>query len=254
MNLEKYKKTIIEEQQKRIWHIIFISCFLQILFYNLLKTLKFPIPTTLSIIPVIIIYYKNRSNIKKYFPKNNKIKIGISIHIFIFLFSFFYILTINYLFYIAKYLPSFGFQSITNFFDSKLDLFITTVIIAPICEEIIFRGMMLNYFLKKIEKKWLAIIFNSIIFTILHLNIQASVPLFIMSIFFCYIYLKTQNIFYPIGFHIILNLIANTEINNIIISDYFIFKNNPLLLVFLIFSAAIFLFYIRKNSKKLSLK
>lgn len=82
--------------------------------------------------------------------------------------------------------------------------FILTVIIAPIVEEILFRGVMLHRFTIKWGVKW-AILASSTIFAIFHNDIIGA---FIFAIVMCILYIKTASILVPIVAHIINNLLA----------------------------------------------
>jgi membrane protease YdiL (CAAX protease family) len=82
--------------------------------------------------------------------------------------------------------------------------FIVAVIIAPIVEEILFRGVMLHRFTIKWGVKW-AILASSIIFALFHADIIGA---FIFAIVMCILYIKTASILVPIVAHIINNLLA----------------------------------------------
>jgi len=82
--------------------------------------------------------------------------------------------------------------------------FIVAVIIAPIVEEILFRGVMLHRFTIKWGIKW-AIMASSIIFALFHADIIGA---FIFAIVMCILYIKTASILVPILAHIINNLLA----------------------------------------------
>ena len=86
----------------------------------------------------------------------------------------------------------------------------SSIIFAPLIEELIFRKT-----IKKIFKyKYLFIIISGLIFGILHISnfkdineILFSIPYIIMGIDFAYIYYKTDNIFTTISFHLLHNLV-----------------------------------------------
>ena len=86
----------------------------------------------------------------------------------------------------------------------------STVIFAPISEELIFRKSIKNIF----KNKYLFIIISGLIFGILHIqnfgdinDILFSIAYIIMGIDFAYIYSRTNNIFTTMTFHICHNLI-----------------------------------------------
>lgn len=94
--------------------------------------------------------------------------------------------------------------------------FISVVILAPIFEELIFRGMILNTLTK--YNKMFAIIVTSLLFGLLHLNITQAIPAFFMSLVLCYMYVQTDSILVTILAHAGNNLLALMSVY----SDYFV--------------------------------
>lgn len=84
--------------------------------------------------------------------------------------------------------------------------FISVVILAPIFEELIFRGMILNALTK--YNKMFAIIVTSLLFGLLHLNITQAIPAFFMSLVLCYMYVQTDSILVTILAHAGNNLLV----------------------------------------------
>lgn len=84
--------------------------------------------------------------------------------------------------------------------------FISVVILAPIFEELIFRGMILNALTK--YNKMFAIIVTSLLFGLLHLNITQAIPAFFMSLVLCYMYVQTDSILVTILAHAGNNFLA----------------------------------------------
>jgi len=90
---------------------------------------------------------------------------------------------------------------------SPVLLIITVVIVAPIFEEIIFRGI----FLKRLALTYSntkAIIIYSLIFAIVHFNINQSVNVFFIGIIFGIIYVKTKSLTACIWAHFVNDLVA----------------------------------------------
>ncbi|NKB23448.1 MAG: CPBP family intramembrane metalloprotease [Kiritimatiellae bacterium] len=88
------------------------------------------------------------------------------------------------------------------------------VFIAPIAEEIVFRGIVLPLMIKK----WGAIpgmIIVSLCFAAIHHNLGTLVPLFILAVAFSLAYLYTQSIVTPIIMHMIFNAMSLLIILNI---------------------------------------
>lgn len=96
---------------------------------------------------------------------------------------------------------------------TNITLIIYTIIVAPITEELLFRGIMLNK-LKQYNKIY-AIIIVSMVFGLLHGNLPQTIPTFIISIFLCLITLKSGSILPAVSIHMINNGVAQiTNINN----------------------------------------
>ncbi len=70
--------------------------------------------------------------------------------------------------------------------------FLSVAIVAPIFEELIFRGMIYNQMAK--YNKMFAVVMTSALFGLLHLNLSQSVPAFFISLVLCYMYEKTQSL------------------------------------------------------------
>ena len=83
------------------------------------------------------------------------------------------------------------------------------IIVAPIFEELLFRGIILNGLLSKYKnnsKK--AIIYSAIVFGVVHLNIPQGVNAFIAGIILGFIYYNTKSMKLSIFAHFINNLIV----------------------------------------------
>ena len=91
------------------------------------------------------------------------------------------------------------------------------VVFVGITEELVFRGFLLNAFLKKMKMQY-AVALDAVLFTLIHYPIwiyqgleipdfliaSAMVPL--LSVFFAYSFIKTKNIIVPMILHMIWNL------------------------------------------------
>ena len=112
--------------------------------------------------------------------------------------------------FIMSYLPE--ELAMEEMFVQLLDnnLFIVLIsvgIIAPILEEILFRGIILKGFLKNYTV-WKAITFSSLIFAIAHFNLRQGIVTFLMGFFLGWLYFKTKSLILPIFAHIINNSLA----------------------------------------------
>ncbi len=88
----------------------------------------------------------------------------------------------------------------------NLMYFILAVLVAPVIEEIVFRGLILNG-LKKYSVSF-AILFSSLCFGLLHMNLYQGIPVVGMGIAFGYMYCKTGSLRVPIAMHMFNNLIS----------------------------------------------
>ena len=92
-------------------------------------------------------------------------------------------------------------QDISN---SRLNLFIFIVVLAPVIEELIFRGLIFSRLSVKWNNRW-AILGTSVIFGFLHLD---PIGAFVFSIISCLLYIQTRSLIVPIALHSLNNLIA----------------------------------------------
>lgn len=96
---------------------------------------------------------------------------------------------------------------------TNIILGIHTILVAPITEELLFRGIILTK-LKQYGKTF-AIIIVSILFGLLHGNLPQTIPTFVMSLFLCQVTLKSNSIIPAISIHMINNAIAQlSDVNN----------------------------------------
>ena len=87
-----------------------------------------------------------------------------------------------------------------------LVLFFTVVIVAPVTEEFIFRGVLLHRFGAKWGITW-AVLLSSFFFGLVHMNI-AAISIGVGFIFVALVYIKTRTLIVPLAFHAMHNLIA----------------------------------------------
>jgi len=95
------------------------------------------------------------------------------------------------------------------------------VMFAGITEELVFRGFLLNTFLKRM-KMWKAILLDAALFALIHFPIWiyseftisdfllATPQVMLLSTVFAYSFIKTKNIFIPIAIHMLWNLLVIT--------------------------------------------
>jgi len=96
---------------------------------------------------------------------------------------------------------------------------IGVVLFVGITEEIVFRGFLLNTFLKRMKMPY-AIALDAVLFTLIHYPIWIyrghdfstfltnSITVLLLSVFFAYSFIKTRNILVPIALHMTWNLLT----------------------------------------------
>ena len=106
-------------------------------------------------------------------------------------------------------LPFFaGYKAMTENAFQRTDLILamlSVLITAPICEEIIFRGLMLNRLLTGFSERT-AVLLTSVIFAACHGNFVWMCYAFVMGWLLAFVSLKEDNIFYSIILHMAFNL------------------------------------------------
>lgn len=81
------------------------------------------------------------------------------------------------------------------------------VIVAPIAEEIFFRGVVFNAWLREGGRRW-AFIGSSALFAVIHLSLASLVPIFVLGLALAWIYDRTGNLIAPIVMHAVVNGIS----------------------------------------------
>jgi membrane protease YdiL (CAAX protease family) len=83
-------------------------------------------------------------------------------------------------------------------------LFFIMVIVAPVFEEIVFRGILLPFFVRR-TGFWPGIGLVSLLFAGLHWHLPSLLPLFLLSVMFSLAYARTQSLLVPMGMHAAFN-------------------------------------------------
>ncbi|MCF0164090.1 MAG: CPBP family intramembrane metalloprotease [Bacteroidales bacterium] len=91
-------------------------------------------------------------------------------------------------------------------FDSEkpMDLVVSTTLLAPICEELFCRGLILRGLLARISPTK-AILWSAFIFAFIHMNPWQAIPAFALGCFFGWIYYRTHSIWACIFMHFVNN-------------------------------------------------
>jgi len=92
-------------------------------------------------------------------------------------------------------------------FSKTAPAFFTAVIFAPVLEELIFRGVVLQGFLRNYSPVK-AIIWTNVLFGLAHLNPWQFIGAFLMGILISWMYYKTRNLILPVAMHMLNNVIS----------------------------------------------
>ena len=84
---------------------------------------------------------------------------------------------------------------------------VAVVILAPIAEEIFFRGVVFNAWLREGGRRW-AFFGSSALFALIHISLVALVPIFLLGLALAWIYRRTGNLLAPIAMHATVNGIS----------------------------------------------
>lgn len=162
-----------------------------------------------GIIIIPIIYKKSektpyiKSSVKKDFWKMIVIGFGV--------FSLGNIL-VSILLYFLKDLPSITrtletLDEVSNFSSGFFLTFLVIVILAPITEELIFRGILFEEINRLFDYKF-AILSTALLFGIYHFNILQGVNTFVMALILAIVYYYRKNILDSILIHMVNNFLA----------------------------------------------
>ena len=166
---------------------------------SILKTMYFFRMDKLLFCVPILYYFIKTNKEKKYFKVNKKLNITDIITYFALIYG------INIFLNIISSAINIEGQKFIVQRPIYTDI-IYAICIAPVLEEIVFRGVLMTY-LKKYGIQT-AIIVSSLFFGISHYNIYMIIPAFFIGIVLAYVSYK-YSIKYSILLHILLNIVAN---------------------------------------------
>jgi membrane protease YdiL (CAAX protease family) len=97
----------------------------------------------------------------------------------------------------------------TKFLWTRVYLGVFAIVLAPVAEEFIFRGM-LYPFIKQLGYPRMAWLGVSFVFALIHLNGAIFLPLFALALALTWLYEKTDNLLAPITAHALFNAVNFT--------------------------------------------
>lgn len=86
----------------------------------------------------------------------------------------------------------------------RISLIFIAVVVAPVFEELVFRGIFLPALVRKIGL-FPGIMVISLVFALLHMHLPSLLPLFLLSAMFCFAFARTGSLLVPIGMHAAFN-------------------------------------------------
>lgn len=86
--------------------------------------------------------------------------------------------------------------------------FVTASFVAPVVEEVVFRGAILRALLQKKWNPWIAIVISAAIFGIIHFNLTQGVSAFVVGIFMGWLFYRTRSIWPCVILHMMNNTIS----------------------------------------------
>ncbi len=90
---------------------------------------------------------------------------------------------------------------------TRIGFILLAVVVAPLYEELIFRGVLFSYLSCRIGFTG-SIVAVSIIFALIHFHIPSVFPLFLLSIVLCMAYWRTGSLWTSIGVHALFNSVT----------------------------------------------
>ena len=111
---------------------------------------------------------------------------------------------------IGKDMPEDGEQEMVHAYKASKSLLfraalaVTAVFVAPFTEEFIFRGYVYGV-TKRFTDRWFAALFTALIFAVVHHNVNATLPLFLLAVGFAAAYEITGCLLVPMIMHAMFN-------------------------------------------------
>ena len=170
------------------------------------------------------------------FLKKNFSPIRLVHFILLVLLGLFLSLTINSIFIYTGFIklsivPS-GIDDRVIYIIAMIIRILTSCVIGPLIEEIVFRGFLFNSLSKRI-KVILAALLTTIIFAVMHISISTVIFAIFTGLVFIYFYIKTNNLLVSFTIHSSCNIMALVVL--------FVPISVPWIIVYLIISVILFI-------------
>ncbi|MGK0467682.1 lysostaphin resistance A-like protein [Clostridium sp.] len=106
-------------------------------------------------------------------------------------------------------MPNFINEVFLEQYVSPIILILSILVVAPIYEEIIFRGILLKGMANKINSN-IALVISALFFAVVHFNVPQGINAFLLGLIIGSIYLKSNSIYLGIFTHFVNNFLAIT--------------------------------------------
>lgn len=134
---------------------------------------------------------------------------------------------------------------------SPVSLILMTVLLAPVLEETLFRGILMQGMINNKVKPTTAIILSALIFGAVHFNPWQFVGAFLLGLVLGLVYFKTKSLLMPILLHAFNNLVSALMMmytDSETFSEFFQMKKEIILVSgVVIFAIPFYFFAVRKN-------
>ena len=121
------------------------------------------------------------------------------------------------------------------------------LIIAPIFEEVVYRGIFYSGLRKHGDNFWISAVTSALLFAIMHFNVVQGVNAFVLGLLAAFIYEQTQSLIAPIVFHIINNVYV-TFFSSVIMGIQWL--DTPLRILIMCGSTCLLLILLKKWENK----
>lgn len=172
-----------------------------------ISSLLLIIPQLLMVIPIAIIFLWRKVDWKElgfYKFKWEDLALGIGLLLLVYFISIINNVVMMFLGVVTQAETIFD---VLNEIDSLAVFILASTVVAPIFEEIFFRGFLFKGFRQKYGWK-IALVVSSLIFSLFHGQIATLIPTFLLGSLFAYIYHRTESIFPSIIMHFMVNSVG----------------------------------------------
>lgn len=191
--------------------LLLISIYLTINFYfelaNTSSFLLLIIPELLMLIPIAIIFTWRKVSWKElgFFKfKPIDLALGVGLLLVVYFFSIINNIVMLLLGIITQAETIF---EVLSQIDSLALFALTSMVLAPIIEEIFFRGFLFNGFRQKYDWK-IALVISSLIFSLFHGQVATLIPTFLLGALFSYMVHRTKSILPGMILHFLVNSVG----------------------------------------------